>query len=526
MKTSGPDLSVPPYNLDTEELIAPKATLVGGRSLAGNTLWNLLGNCFPVVVAVVCLPILKRALGTERLGIISLAWVVIGYFGLFDLGLSRALTKLVAERVGQRRESEIPSLIWTSLFLMAGLATVGAILTFLLAPLLVERLLKVPASLSHEALGSLYWLGAAVPIVVVTAGLRGVLEALQRFRLATAIRIPMGIFTYLGPAALLPFTHSLVPIIAVLVLGRTIACAAHFWACFHAMPSLPSGFGFHRASARPLFIFGSWMTVSNVLSPLMVTFDRFLIGSVISIAAVAYYSIPYEVVTKLWLISTALVGVLFPAFSATSHVDRSRLVFLYQCGVKYIFIVLLPLTLVLVMFAPEGLAAWLGNDFARNSAAVARLLVVAVLVNSMAHVPFTHLQSVGRPDLTAKSHLLELPVYLVTIFFLARHFGITGVAVAWLLRVLLDSFLLFWFSFRLLPECRFVVTRLPLMMAGALGCSLVAALIAGVTMKVIVACAVVLGVPALWSGMFTPAEKAPFIYVLQHWNRLLGLQGR
>ena len=519
MKIPTPDVSVSPYDLEAEEVAAPNAALAGRRSIAGNTLWNLLGNCFPVAVAVVCLPILKRGLGTERLGIISLAWVVIGYFGLFDLGLSRALTKLVAERIGQRREPEIPSLVWTSLFLMTGLATVGAVLTFLLAPVLVERLLKVPASLSHEALGSFYWLGAAVPVVVLTAGLRGVLEALQRFRLATAIRIPMGIFTYLGPAALLPFTHSLIPIIAALVLGRAIACAAHFWACFHAMPSLRSGFGFHRASAKPLFIFGSWMTVSNVLGPLMVTFDRFLIGSVISIAAVAYYSIPYEVVTKLWLISTALVGVLFPAFSTTSYIDRTRLVFLYECGVKYIYIVLLPLALVLVIFAPEGLALWLGNDFAHNSAPVARLLAVAVLVNSMAHVPFTHLQSVGRPDLTAKFHLMELPVYLAALFFMARHFGITGVAVAWLLRVMLDSFLLFWFSFRLLPECRFIVTRLPLMVAGALACSLVAALIAGVAVKIVVACAVLLAVPALWFWMFTPAEKAPFVYLLQRLKR-------
>jgi O-antigen/teichoic acid export membrane protein len=261
------------------------------------------------------------------------------------------------------------------------------------------------------------------------------------------------------------------------------------------------------------------MTVSNVLAPLMVTFDRFLIGSVISIAAVAYYSIPYEVVTKLWLISTALVGVLFPAFSTTCHIDRTRLVFLYECGVKYIYIVLLPLALVLVIFAPEGLALWLGNDFAHNSAPVARLLAVAVLVNSMAHVPFTHLQSVGRPDLTAKFHLMELPVYLVALFFLARHFGITGVAVAWLLRVMLDSFLLFWFSFRLLPECRFIVTRLPLMMASALACNLVAALIAGVAMKIVVACAVLLAVPVLWFWTFTPAEKAPFVYLLQRWKR-------
>ena len=134
-----------PYNLEAEDSQPPYAASPGRRSLAGNTLWNLFGNCFPVVVAVVCLPILKRGLGTERLGIISLAWVVIGYFSLFDLGLSRALTKLVAERIGQGRQPEIPSLVWTSLFLMTGLGLVGSLLTFLLAPYLVERLLKVPA---------------------------------------------------------------------------------------------------------------------------------------------------------------------------------------------------------------------------------------------------------------------------------------------------------------------------------------------------------------------------------------------
>lgn len=519
MKTISQEISLAPENLDPETTSFDVA-VPSGRSLAGNTLWNLFGNCFPVVVAVVCLPILKRGLGTERLGIISLAWVVIGYFSLFDLGLSRALTKLVAERIGQGRQPEIPSLVWTSLFLMTGLGLVGSLLTFILAPFLVERLLKVPASLSHEALGSFYWLGAAVPVVVVTAGFRGVLEALQHFRLATAIRVPMGIFTYLGPAALLPFTHSLIPIIGVLVLGRIVACGAHLWACFHVMPALRSGFGFHRASAKPLFLFGGWMTVSNVLGPLMVTFDRFLIGSIISIAAVAYYSIPYEVVTKLWLISTALVGVLFPVFSATSFADRTRLAYLYESGVKYIFVVLLPLTLLLVVFAPEGLSVWLGSDFAHNSAPVARLLAVAVLVNSMAHVPFTHLQSVGRPDVTAKFHLLELPVYVAMLFFLAKSWGITGVAVAWLLRVTIDCFLLFWFSFRLLPECRFIITRLPLMMAAAMALSLAVALITGLTIKFLVVGAIFLvAMPAAWLWLFTPNQRAPFIYLLQRLKR-------
>jgi O-antigen/teichoic acid export membrane protein len=330
----------------------------------------------------------------------------------------------------------------------------------------------------------------------------------------------MGIFTYLGPAALLPFTHSLIPIIGVLVLGRIVACGAHLWACFHVMPALRSGFGFHAASAKPLFLFGGWMTVSNVLGPLMVTFDRFLIGSIISIAAVAYYSIPYEVVTKLWLISTALVGVLFPVFSATSFADRTRLAYLYESGLKYIFVVLLPLTLLLVIFAPEGLSVWLGSDFSHNSATLARVLAVAVLMNCLAHVPFTHIQSVGRPDVTAKFHLLELPIYAVMLFFLAKSWGLNGVAVAWLLRVMIDTILLFWFSSRLLPECRFIVTRLPLMILGALALSLAVALITGLTIKILAVCAIfIVAMPALWLWFFTPAQRAPFVYLLQRLKR-------
>src|SRR6266850_8162632 len=89
---------------------APVKPLTSGRLLAGNTLWNLFGSCFPILIAIICLPVLKSSLGTDRLGVISLAWVVIGYFGFFDLGLSRALTKLVAEKLGQARHDEIPPL--------------------------------------------------------------------------------------------------------------------------------------------------------------------------------------------------------------------------------------------------------------------------------------------------------------------------------------------------------------------------------------------------------------------------------
>jgi O-antigen/teichoic acid export membrane protein len=252
------------------------------------------------------------------------------------------------------------------------------------------------------------------------------------------------------------------------------------------------------------------MTISNIIGPLMVTFDRFVVGAMISVAAVAYYSVPYEVVTKLWLIPSALVGVLFPAFSATSDTDRARLTFLYESGVKYLFLALFPATLILITIAPEALRWWLGDDFALNSAPVAQALAIAVFLNSLAQIPFVHVQGSGRPDLTAKLHLLELPVYMGALFFLARSMGIQGVALAWLVRVAIDTVFMFVFSWYLLPQNRFVVARVPALTGAALACFVAVALLRGAGARYVVAGGMCLAaLPAMWFWMLSPRERNP-----------------
>lgn len=493
------------------ENYAPRSaatTLTSGRLLAKNAIWNLVGTASPAFVALICLPILKAKLGVDRLGIISLAWVLIGYFGLFDFGLSRALTKLVAERLGQQREDEIPGLVWTSLFLMAGLGVAGAVATFILAPWLVYHPLKIPVELQHETIAAFYWIALSLPILILTAGLRGVLEALQRFRLATAIRIPMGIFSYLGPVLVLPFSHSLVPVMAVLVVGRVIAGVVHLWACYYTLPSLRGSFVFHASSVGPLFRFGSWMTVSNIIGPLMVSFDRFFISALISVSAVAYYAIPYEMVFRLSLIPMAICAVLFPAFSTTHESDRARLVVLLESSVKYIFFILFPIVLLLITFAPEGLQLWLGADFARQSAPVAQILAIAIFINGLALSPFAHVQGAGRPDITAKLHMLELPIYALMLFLFAKNLGIRGVALAWLLRVVIDTALVSFFSWRLLRENVFVVTRLPGMLAGAMAVFWAAAYLNGLPTKIVFVTAVLgITMALLWRWGLSPREK-------------------
>jgi O-antigen/teichoic acid export membrane protein len=482
--------------------------LTSGRLLARNTIWNLLGNGAPMLVAVFSIPILIQGLGKERFGVLTLAWALIGYASLFDLGLGRALTQLVAKKLGAGEDGEVPTLVWTSLLLMLVLGLAGALAAVLLSPWLVHRALNVPLALQRETLYSFYLLGLSIPVVISTAGLRGLLEAHQRFGLINALRIPMSVYSFASPLLVLPFSKSLFPVVAVLVAGRVAGWAAHLWVCLRVAPELRDRIAWHRPAVGPLLRFGGWMTVTNVVGPLMVTLDRFLIGSLVSMTAVAYYATPYEVVTKFWLLPGALMGVMFPAFSTGFAQDRERTALLFGRSVKSVFLVLFPLMLCAITLAQDGLKLWLGPEFALHSFRVLQWLAVGVFINSLALVPFALVQGVGRPDLTATLHLIELPMYLALLWWLISTRGIEGAAIAWTARVAVDALFLFGLAKRFLPgkrPVRFGTAFLPAvtLLILALGALLNGPIVKGFFLLGTILCFVVV----TWFRILTPEER-------------------
>jgi O-antigen/teichoic acid export membrane protein len=439
--------------------------LTSGRLLARNTIWNLIGSGAPLIVAVVCIPILIRGLGNDRFGVLALAWALIGYASLFDVGLGRALTQLVAKKLGAGEEHEVPALVWTSILLMFALGVVGAAVIVAVSPWLVHDVLKIPEALQPESLRAFYLLGLSVPVVITSAGLRGLLEAHQKFMLVNALRIPLGVFTFVGPLLVLPFSQSLAPVVGVLVASRVAICFAFFWACFRVVPELRRRVAWHGPSAGPLLRFGGWTTVTNIVGPLMLYMDRFVIGALLSAAAVAYYATPYEVVTKLFVISGAISGVMFPAFSLMGAMDRHRSSVLYRRVMGYMFVVLLPVTAILLLGARAGLSLWLGADFAAHSYRVAQLLLVGTSVMAMEALPFVLIQGLGRPDIPAKLNLWEIPFYAAGLYWLIQAYGVTGAAAAWALRGTVDTVLLIYFAHRLQTGSSTELSEVPMVSA-------------------------------------------------------------
>jgi len=426
--------------------------LTSGSLLARNTVYNLLGNGLPLLVGVVAVPLLVDALGTERFGILTIIWMAIGYFSLFDFGLGRALTKFVAGRLGSGRQDEIPALIGTALSVMAILGVAAALLIGSLAPWLVYDVLNVPAELHAETLTAMRWLAGTLPFVITTAALIGVLQAHQYFGWVSAVRAPLGVFNFLGPLVAIQVVDSLAIITIILAIGRVAAWCVYGTLVFKTLPHSGQGLGFEKRLLGELLSFGGWLTVSNVIGPLMVYFDRFLIGAVLTMSAVAYYTTPYDMVTKLWMLPSALIGVLFPALSTALQSDEKRAAQLFRQSGFVLMTATFPILLGIAFFAPEGLELWLGTEFAENSTPVLRLLALGVFINSLARIPAALLQSHGRADLTAKIHLIELPVYFLVLWEAVTQWGIVGAALAWVARIGADTIALFLLSRHIFPE--------------------------------------------------------------------------
>jgi O-antigen/teichoic acid export membrane protein len=427
--------------------VAPAHSLrFGGRILARNSILNAVGLGVPMLVAVVAMPILLSGLGLQRFGVLALVWLAVGYFSVFDLGLGRALTRVVAERLACGRISDLSRLIWTGIILLATMGAVAGALISMLVAVGATSILKIPNDLRSESVVAFYLLAATVPAIVCTVGLRGVLEAFQRFDLVTAARLPLAIASYVLPMAVLPFSTRLPAVVGVLILTRFLATGVHFWMCGNVVEGFWKCPLFAGREVRSLLRVGGWITVSNLAAPLVSAQDRLLLGAFFSVEAVAVYTVPYEVVSKMLVVPAAVVGVLLPAFSALFQLDRPGGARVYVASVRAVFLVLFPPTLVGVSFAPELLALWLGDAFASQSRTLMQLMLPGILCSGLAYVPFVLIQGAGKPRTVAVLQLVEIPLFAAALWLMVTHFGLVGVGVAFLIRAAADSAALFLLS--------------------------------------------------------------------------------
>lgn len=417
-------------------------------SLSKNTIWNLAGAGLPLVVGAVTIPFLMNKLGIERFGILTLLWAIIGYFSLFDFGLGRAITQQVAASLGAGRLDEIPGLIkmGVKFTFLTGLA--GALILVIASYPLGYKGLNVSVPLQQETFYSLLIAALGIPLATVSSGLRGALEAYEHFFASNIAKIFLGVSIFFFPViGVFFYGKSLLAVTSFLILARLLSCFL-YWYLVSKLPCGNIAKGTVDIGMRKkLFSFGIWMTASNLISPLLVNMDRFIISYLLGATMVAYYTVPFEFLVRMLILPGAIGATLLPRLARDFTIDSKAARTTFNGGVKITSIIMFLLCLAAAILAYPLMKHFLSADFADKSWILVLILSLGVFVNGIAYMPYTALHALGYAKPTGILHITEFIVYIPLLFLLVKIDGLEGAAIAWLIRATVDCFGLFYLCY-------------------------------------------------------------------------------
>lgn len=399
-------------------------------------------------------PLLIDRIGAERFGLLALAWGLVGYAGILDLGIGRAVTRRVAELRMTAGDAEILNVLRSGLSVtkVAGLA--GCLALMLAAFSGVHRAIPLSNIQADEILYSMMLLALALPIQAMSATYRGVNEAYSNFVGISVLRIMLGAANFGGPFMVSLWSTDLAWLVSTIVLSRLVGLYAYRTLALRCLPYRAETGLADRATMVGLLRFGGWVSVSNAISPVLVQADRFFIGVLISASAVTAYVLPYEIVMQCLVLVGAVTTVIFPAMSGAVAEDRLRAREIYAVWLWRVGLGMLAVTVALSVSLPWILDTWLGSRVSDDSLLVGRILCAGVFLNSVGAVCFAYLHANGRVRATAIAHIVEVPLFLGVLYLAVTEIGIVGAAVAWVVRVALDTGLLLWLVSSLHAETR------------------------------------------------------------------------
>ncbi len=403
-----------------------------------NTIYNLAGSVVSIVVSVITVPIFLRTIGDARYGVLALVWLLLGYFGLFDLGLSRAASNRIAKL------QDAPGLVrervfWTAVYLNSALGLVGALVLYA-GFWSGTRVGLWSGGLGPELAGILPILLMTVPLGTVMGVFIGVVEGCEHFLLSNIIQSTSTVLVQLlSLSTALIFGPDLRYIIVASVLTRVVMALTFAIAAIRVLP-VRAIRPLDRTETAALLGYGGWITLTNLVGPILASVDQLVIGAIYGPVGVARYVVPFGLVSKALIVPNALAKAVFPKMSRSEPAHAGQLA---DSSTRVLGVILTLMCVPGILLAKPFLDLWVGADFAARAAPIAHVLVVGIWINGLSVIPFSLLQAQGRPDLVAKYHLLELLPFLLTLWVGVELIGPLGAAFAWTARAMLDGFLLF-----------------------------------------------------------------------------------
>ncbi|HJP61085.1 MAG TPA: oligosaccharide flippase family protein, partial [Gemmatimonadaceae bacterium] len=341
--------SIPDAELSTDLALPPDGSRdrPASQHVARNSLFYFSSLAIPAVAAIFLVPVTVRALGPARFGLLALAWAVADGSGMFDLGLGRATVRFVADG-SVRSAQRVREVVLAGLFTQSTAGILAGIVLYSVAPLLVRHVFTISPALTEEAIAMFRVLAFHLPVILSIASLRAALEGAQRFDISASLRIPSSLASVIVPAIAASEGASLPVILWILFGVRLTLALVHLEAVRRVLLQRRWGTPHGFQVLREMLGYSGWVAISTALGPALASFDRFVVGSVVGVTALGYYTGGAEAANRFLLIPATAFSAMLPALSATeAREGRARVLVVTRAARRQLQALLFPLCLAL-----------------------------------------------------------------------------------------------------------------------------------------------------------------------------------
>jgi O-antigen/teichoic acid export membrane protein len=481
--------------------------------LQRNIVANFASKGWSALMGVIFIPLYIKFMGVEAYGLVGFFLALQSIVSLMDAGLSTTLNRELARYSAQLGQAqEMRDVVRTLEIVYWGGAILIGVVVLLLAGPIAQYWIKAEALSVNTVQRAVQLMGLILvfqwPFFFYASGLLG----LQRQVLHSGLNAFWYTLRYAGavvvlwlvsPTIVAFFTWQIIVSIVSVVLMAT--------ALWRSLPTSHQTPRFHGHLLRTVWRFTAGMSAVAGTFMLLTQMDKIILSKTLPLEMFGYYSLASSVVFGL---AATLINPLFTAFFPrfSQHMaagDTEGLKQLYHRGCQLMSVIILPAAVTIALFSREILLVWTRDAVTvQHTHTIVSLLTMGTALHGLINLPYALQLAYGWTSLMLFTNVIAVIIFAPLLVVVTSHYGVLGAAAVWvalnigyvlitlqlmhrrLLRgegrrwYLEDTGLplvIVWLvagAWRWLLPTGGAVTVLLLSLAGAYGCTLVAAALA------------------------------------------------
>ena len=398
------------------------------RSIAKNSMFNILNWIVPIIIMMVTVPIYTKYLGSSDYGNLILMNTIISFLSLLNFGTGDSIIKYISE---EKNAKGMSKLINTSFILnmISSIITVSILLIF--SNSILTNFIK---STNYYYRILLIILLLTILVNFITGNFACIFKGNNNYKIPSIINIAIYVGTNICSIILLLLGYKLLAIIIVNFIGSIIDFFVYIYFTKKIYRSYHFKIEFDYESFNKIFKYSLYSFLNSILAVIIFNSDKLFIAYYFNSKEVTYYTIPANLSQKIQQFVGASLASLFPVISQISKAyEKEELFKLLHNVNKFVCIFCLFICIPAITYSYRFLYYWIGSENATNGYIVFSILCIAYSLLAFSAIPYYFFNGIGLPKYNTYFSLLSGILNLTLNVILIPKYKILGAAIATLI---------------------------------------------------------------------------------------------